>query len=87
MNIHRIGDVTVLNDFAPVPGLGERPRSSYPLTPSSFMLSSRWSSTRVSVTLKRTSCPPSPRWSIPPTCGGCGHILTATTKPRHKPGW
>ena len=25
MNIHRIGDVTVLNDFAPVPGLGEPP--------------------------------------------------------------
>ena len=31
MNIHRIGDVTVLNDFAPVPGLGFLPVNAFVL--------------------------------------------------------
>jgi hypothetical protein len=40
MHTHRIGDVTVLSDYAEVPGLG-----FLPVTPLSCTPSSRWSST------------------------------------------
>jgi hypothetical protein len=70
MHIHRIGDVTVLNDFAQVPGFGGAPRSFYRSTLLCCMPSSLWSSTPVSAPLTRISSQPSQRCSIRPTCSG-----------------
>jgi hypothetical protein len=96
MHIHRIGDVTVLNDYAPVPGFGGAPRFFYPLTRLCFMPNSPWSSTPVSAPLIKIPSPPWQRCSTQPASGGYGlRIRIATTpavygssfKPRHKPGW
>ena len=56
MNIHRIGDVTVLNDHAEVPGLG-----FFPSTPLSYTPNSPWLSIPGSAPPTRTSSPLLPR--------------------------
>ena len=96
MDMHRIGDVTVLNDYAPVPGLGGVPPLFLPVN--AYVLHAEQPVVIDSglSTVDKDFVTDLPRCSIPPTCGGYGlRTRTATTpavcgsfsRPRRKPAW
>jgi hypothetical protein len=76
MHIHRIGDVTVLNDIIEVPGLGFLPVNAYVLHAEQPVVVDTGLSTAdkdfVSAWL---------RCSIPPTCDGSGLLTRIATTP------
>jgi hypothetical protein len=90
MNTHRIGDVTVLSDYAEIPGLGFLPVNAFVLHAEQPVVIDTGLSTADKDFVSALA-----EVLDPATCGGCGSpIPTATTpavsgrcsKPHRKPG-